>query len=128
MTDGVSVRPGRAMLRRTMTSAFLRGGFLPLVLVALLLQPAAAQPADDSSPAPAPSPVVVRVAGRNRVGTAIAASRQAYPDGAETVVVAAAGRFPDALAAVPLAHVADGPLLLVDGRADEPVLDRKSVV
>jgi putative cell wall-binding protein len=105
-----------------MTSVLLRYGLLPIALVAALFQPAVAQPAAPSPTAEPALPVVQRISGRNRVATAIAASRQAYPDGADTVVIAAAGRFADALAAVPLAHSAGAPLLLVDGRADEPVL------
>lgn len=105
----------------TMTSVLLRYGLLPIALVAALLQPAAAQPATPS-PSASPEPRIERISGRDRVATAIAASRTAYPEGAGTVVIAAAGRFPDALAAVPFAHAAGAPLLLVDGRADEPVL------
>jgi putative cell wall-binding protein len=62
------------------------------------------------------------VAGDSRVTTAVAASRRAFPDGAEWVVVAAAGAFPDALAAAPLAGRLGGPLLLADRRAGPALL------
>jgi putative cell wall-binding protein len=54
---------------------------------------------------------VVRVAGTNRIDTAIAASQVAYPQ-ADTVVLARADRYPDALAGGPLAAQVGGPVLL----------------
>ncbi len=54
----------------------------------------------------------VRLAGPDRIGTAVAVSQDAFPDGAGTVVVATAADFPDALAAGPLAGLAQGPVLL----------------
>ena len=60
-----------------------------------------------------PDPTVVRLDGPERIATAIAASRDAYPDGtARAVVLARADAFPDALAGGPLAAAARGPLLL----------------
>ncbi|MBE0476266.1 MAG: cell wall-binding repeat-containing protein [Coriobacteriia bacterium] len=53
-----------------------------------------------------------RVAGRDRVATALAASRAAFPS-ARTVVVASAMDFPDALSASALAGAVRGPVLLV---------------
>lgn len=58
-------------------------------------------------------PVAERIAGPDRVQTAIAASRGTFGI-TETVTVASARDFPDALAAGPLAGSLDGPLLLVD--------------
>ncbi|HUH07599.1 MAG TPA: cell wall-binding repeat-containing protein [Egibacteraceae bacterium] len=61
-----------------------------------------------------------RLAGPDRVSTAVALSRFAYPHGAPIAVVAAAHRFPDALAAAPLAAAGGGPVLLnpADALAD----------
>jgi putative cell wall-binding protein len=56
------------------------------------------------------------VAGEHRVATAVAGSRHAFPGGADAVVIASAGSFPDALAAAALAAHSDGPLLLVGRR------------
>ena len=56
-----------------------------------------------------------RLAGADRVATAVAVSRDGFDDGAaEGVVLARADAFPDALAGVPLAAQAGGPLLLTD--------------
>jgi putative cell wall-binding protein len=61
-----------------------------------------------------------RAAGTDRLGTAVAASQHAF-DAADTVVIASAGDFPDALGAAPLAHDLGGPLLLVGSRLDDRV-------
>lgn len=61
------------------------------------------------TPAPAPA---LRVAGGDRIDTAVRLSREAYRDRADTVVIARDRDFPDALAAAPLAAAAQGPLLL----------------
>lgn len=62
-------------------------------------------------------PSVTRLAGEERVATAAAISAAAYPAAAsaDAVVLAAADRFPDALAGTPLAAASGGPLLLTDG-------------
>lgn len=52
--------------------------------------------------------------GEDRYATAARISRQLFPDGAEVVHVATGRAFPDALAAVPAAVSAGGPILLVD--------------
>lgn len=54
---------------------------------------------------------VVRIGGADRVATAVAVS-EAYFDRADTVVLATAGRYPDALAAGPLARSLNAPVLL----------------
>ncbi|MGN6576721.1 MAG: cell wall-binding repeat-containing protein [Nocardioides sp.] len=62
-------------------------------------------------------PLVSRLAGADRVHTAIEVSREAYRDGtAGAVVLAASGTYPDALVGGPLAVAKGGPLL-VTGRA-----------
>jgi putative cell wall-binding protein len=60
---------------------------------------------------------VNRIAGVNRVDTAVALSRDQYPTplSAAAAVLARADDYPDALAGAPLAHAAAGPLLLTDG-------------
>lgn len=56
---------------------------------------------------------VERVAGADRIGTAIATSQASYADGAAATVLLTRGDdFADALAGTPLAVAADGPLLL----------------
>lgn len=58
-----------------------------------------------------------RLAGSGRVGTSVAISRDAYPDGADRVFLARADVFADAVAAGPLTG---GPVLLVPGCGDVP--------
>ncbi|WP_370326070.1 penicillin acylase family protein, partial [Euzebya sp.] len=53
-----------------------------------------------------------RIDGPDRVATAAALSRHAFAGGAETVVLAAAGTFADAVAGAPLAASRQAPLLL----------------
>ena len=60
-----------------------------------------------------PATAVQRLAGPARVDTAIEVSKNDFEDGtAESVVLARADLFPDALVAAPLAVAANGPLLL----------------
>lgn len=58
------------------------------------------------------APPDLRIAGTDRIDTAVKLSKEAFPQGASAVVVARDRDFPDALAAVPLAAAAQGPLLL----------------
>jgi putative cell wall-binding protein len=53
-----------------------------------------------------------RIAGGDRIATAIALSQAAFPDAVTGLVVATAGDSPDALAATPLAAALGGPVLL----------------
>ncbi len=53
-----------------------------------------------------------RLAGATRIETAIEISKQGFPLGAKTAVIAAAHDFPDVLCGVPLAHALRAPLLL----------------
>jgi len=53
-----------------------------------------------------------RVQGPTRIDTAIAVSQEAFADGAETVVLARADDYPDALAGGPFAVRLDAPILL----------------
>jgi len=52
------------------------------------------------------------IEGATRIGTAVAASQKAFPDGASTVIVATGYNWPDALGGSALAGVLDAPLLL----------------
>lgn len=65
------------------------------------------------------TPTVARVAGDDRVDTAVALSETTVAQ-ADTVVVTTAGDFPDALSAGPLAGRADAPVLLVGDESLEP--------
>jgi putative cell wall-binding protein len=56
---------------------------------------------------------VINIAGTTRYETAVKASQAAFPDGAETVVIATGRNWPDALGGSALAGVLDGPILLV---------------
>lgn len=58
---------------------------------------------------------VHRAAGPDRVATAVALSRAAFPDGAPAVTIARADQYADALAGAPLAAALGGPLLLSAG-------------
>lgn len=71
-----------------------------------------------SEPAPPADPVpdLPRIAGADRVATAVAASRAGWPSGATTVVIASGDAFAEALPASVLAAARGGPLLLA--RAD----------
>ena len=59
------------------------------------------------------SPPPLRVFGADRFATSVAASRQAFPGGADAVFLATGADFADALAVGPAAAGADGPVLLV---------------
>ena len=54
----------------------------------------------------------LQVAGANRYATAIAASKKAFPEGSEYVVVATGMNWPDALGGSALAGALDAPILL----------------
>jgi putative cell wall-binding protein len=66
-------------------------------------------------PQPEPERTLDRHFGRDRVETAIAIARQTHPEGAETVVLARADVYADALAGAPLAAKHEAPLLLTGG-------------
>ncbi|PPH20195.1 hypothetical protein C5C99_09685 [Rathayibacter sp. AY1C4] len=63
---------------------------------------------------PAGSPVVSRISGTDRQGTAVEVSKRTFPANVPVVYVATGQNFPDALSAGPAAAKAGGPLLLVD--------------
>jgi putative cell wall-binding protein len=63
----------------------------------------------------APTSPIARLAGVDRVATALAVSKAGWPDGAEDVVLAAGDRYAEALPASVLAAARNGPLLLTTG-------------
>ena len=76
----------------------------------------------DSGHSPVLPPRVTRLAGATRTDTAVSVSRATYPS-ADTVVLARADLFPDALSAAPLAGKHRAPLLLsAPDRASAAVL------
>lgn len=77
----------------------------------------------EGSDAASPGGSVVRVAGADRITTALAASQEVFEDGqAQAAVLARADVFADGLAGVPLAAAENGPLLLTgSSRLDERV-------
>ncbi len=59
-----------------------------------------------------PEPESDRISGADRISTALEIAKQAFPTGADTVIVARADSFPDALAGAPLAYQYHAPILL----------------
>jgi putative cell wall-binding protein/5-hydroxyisourate hydrolase-like protein (transthyretin family) len=59
-----------------------------------------------------PPPSSISIEGTTRFDTAVAASLEAYPDGAETVIIATGRNWPDALGGTALAGALDAPILL----------------
>lgn len=68
------------------------------------------QPGDVAEAEPSPIP---RLAGTDRVATAIAVAARGWPNGADTAVIAAGDAYAEALPAAVLAATTGGPLLLV---------------
>jgi len=73
---------------------------------------------------------VPRIAGTDRIDTAIKIADQGFPYGCETVIIARSGDFPDALAGVALAKMNKAPILLtpqdgLDTRVIESLLRLK---
>ncbi|MFC0525280.1 S8 family serine peptidase [Pontibacillus salicampi] len=61
-----------------------------------------------------------RLKGNSRYETAVEISKAGWSNGADTIVLAKASDFPDALAGAPLAYAVDGPILLSkSARLDE---------
>lgn len=59
-------------------------------------------------------PQTARLAGADRIETALQISQAGFPDGADTVLLARAEDFPDALAGAPLAYKKHAPILLTN--------------
>jgi putative cell wall-binding protein/sugar lactone lactonase YvrE len=81
-------------------------------------------PPATSNPIVAGSNPIIRIAGRDRIATAIAISKRSFPDAGsgKAVVLATASNYPDALAGAPLAAAKDGPLLLTGSAALDPTV------
>lgn len=75
-------------------------------------------PTPEPSVAPSEDPAgparTERVAGEDRIETAVEVSQAAFPDGTDTVLLERSDTYPDALTGAPLAVVRDAPLLLTD--------------
>jgi putative cell wall-binding protein len=97
----------------TLISSTLRRRLGAVALATMVAVPFAL-PAGSSWGAPAAAKPVTRLAGNDRIGTAIAISQATFPTAgsAKAVVLTAAYNFPDALAGAPLAAAKDGPVLL----------------
>ncbi|UOQ45591.1 cell wall-binding repeat-containing protein [Halobacillus salinarum] len=59
-------------------------------------------------------PLSPRLSGTNRIETAVEVAKEGWENGADTVVLARADKFPDALAGAPLAYQLDAPILLTE--------------
>lgn len=71
-------------------------------------------------------PITSRISGKTRIETAVEISQKGWQDGADTVFLAKAFNFPDALAGGPLAYKHDAPILLT--RTDELILATKKEI
>ncbi|MFZ3132294.1 MAG: cell wall-binding repeat-containing protein [Desulfosporosinus sp.] len=65
-------------------------------------------------------PNPVRIAGADRIDTAIKIALNGWPNGSSTVILSRSDDFPDALAGVPLAHKNKAPILLTSPRSLDP--------
>ena len=76
-----------------------------------------------SPPPPLPPSEVARIAGSDRIGTAVAASQDLFPTAHSSggVVLARADRYPDTLAGAPLAVAHHAPVLLSDSAVLNPI-------
>lgn len=96
----------------------LRCGLSALAAMGILMAgapPVAAQQRATPQPAAAAAAAeerVARLAGPDRLATAVAVARETFPDGAPAVVLARADQYPDALAGAPLAAGLGAPILL----------------
>jgi putative cell wall-binding protein len=61
-----------------------------------------------------PATEYIPIEGANRYETAVAAAKLAFPDGADTVVIATGANWPDALGGAALAGLEGAPILLTD--------------
>jgi len=75
-------------------------------------------PVDPTDP---PGREVDRIAGADRIATAVEVSRRRHPPGVPVAYIARADDFPDALAAGPLAAADRGPVLLTDPAGLSPL-------
>ena len=78
---------------------------------------------------PVPSTAIARIAGNDRIATAIAASQDQFPSAhsAGSVVLARSDLFADALTGTPLAAAHNGPLLLTNSDTLDPAVQAEIV-
>lgn len=108
---------GAAVVRRAAAGAVACSLVLGALGASVAAAPAA-QAAQTAQTAAAPA----RWWGADRYATAVAVSREAFPNGARDVVVVSGASFPDALAAAPLAARLGGPVLTVQPGALPPAV------
>lgn len=78
---------------------------------------------DDGTSRSAPVVPIDRIAGSDRIGTAIALSQDAFPEGSPHVVIVSAFSFPDSVTSGPLGAALDAPVLTTGGQnLDERVI------
>lgn len=73
---------------------------------------------------------VKRIAGTDRIDTAVKIAQEGWPNGCQTVIIAKSGDFPDALAGVALAKQNNAPILLttpgsLDPKVEDALLELK---
>jgi len=69
------------------------------------------------------TPVITRLAGDDRIQTAAKISREAFPTGCDTVLIASSRDYADALCGVPLAQSYRAPVLLCEPTRVPPALE-----
>ncbi len=82
----------------------------------------AGQVSDPQPSGPSGPPSVHAIAGENRYGTAVEISREAFPNGADAVIVVTGTSWPDGLGAASLAGALDAPILLVKPDSVPPIV------
>lgn len=66
-----------------------------------------------------------RLSGNDAMETSVKISQGGWPNGSSTVVLATVANFPDALAAAPLAHQYDAPVLLTESKHLTPAVEQE---
>lgn len=66
-----------------------------------------------------------RISGFDAMETSVKISQEGWPNGASTVILATVVNFPDALAAAPLAHQYDAPVLLTENKHLTPSVEQE---
>jgi len=118
-----TVSPGLHTLVLTGPSADGSNLFMTAPLV---VEAGDANPVPEPDPEPTPDPPtrpasrIERVAGDDRITTAVAVSVRTFPDGADEVLLARADAYPDALAGGPLAAALGAPVLLTGSAFLDP--------
>jgi len=66
-----------------------------------------------------------RLAGHDAMETSVKISQEGWPNGASTAILATVVNFPDALAAAPLAHQYDAPVMLTESKQLTPSVEQE---